>query len=90
MLCGEGRSVNLLIVRSVNSLARTVGTGFGTSHESLRDRVVDLLALAAVRLFAITFFERATLAQAVAYRSAFLGAALEVVGLGIHCHGVEV
>ena len=53
-------------------------------------RFSELLALAAVRLFAITFFEGTALAKAGAYRSAFLGAALEVVGLGIHCHGVEV
>jgi hypothetical protein len=58
---------------------RISGIGFGW-----------LLTLAFVLLGAGTFFEGTALTKTVALGSAFFGTALEVGGLGIHCHGVEV
>ena len=45
------------------------------------------LALTAMFLGAVAFFEGAALAKAIADRSAFLGPGLEGLGLGVHCHG---
>ena len=43
-------------------------------------------ALTTVRLLAVAFLERATLAKAVTNAGALLGSWLEGCGLAVHCH----